>query len=96
MLCKLQSRLHVCKAGSTYVPCGSPTSARLQERTLSNVCMHFRGVWAADLVEDVRDPLQTLGIQTLRNGITGRHLDPSNRRSTAAELPLTASVDKIE
>ncbi|BDA50531.1 hypothetical protein COCOBI_16-2070 [Coccomyxa sp. Obi] len=29
-----------------------------------------RGVWAADLVDDVRDPLQTLGIQTLRNGIT--------------------------
>lgn len=30
-----------------------------------------RGVWAEDLVDDVRDPLQTLGIQTLRNGITG-------------------------
>ncbi|CAL8464928.1 g4463 [Coccomyxa elongata] len=29
-----------------------------------------RGVWAADLVDNVRDPLQTLGIQTLRNGIT--------------------------
>ncbi|EIE20543.1 hypothetical protein COCSUDRAFT_43963 [Coccomyxa subellipsoidea C-169] len=38
--------------------------------TWSLIRMHARGVWAADLVEDVRDPLQTLGIQTLRNGIT--------------------------
>lgn len=44
--------------------------------TWSLIRMHARGVWAADLVEDARDPLQTLGIQTLRNGITGDQLTP--------------------